>query len=106
GLAPLLLVVACNSDRRHGGTDLSISTSSGPDGGDAYGDLAASSMCCPSGMPMTCGAPVGDGCGPTELCGTGSGNGLDDNCDGKVDEGCLCTPGDVQKCFNGPPGKR
>jgi len=32
-------------------------------------------------------------------------NGLDDDCDGTVDEGCPCTPGDVQPCFLGPPGR-
>jgi hypothetical protein len=29
-----------------------------------------------------------------EVCG----NGLDDNCDGYIDEGCFCTEGDVQEC--------
>lgn len=45
---------------------------------------------------------VRDGCEPTERCG----NGLDDNCDGRVDESCTCTPGAVQPCFAGPPGRR
>jgi uncharacterized protein YfaP (DUF2135 family) len=51
--------------------------------------------------------PPDDGCGPTELCGPdGTGNGLDDNCNGVVDEACVCTPGNVESCFVGPPGKR
>ena len=29
-------------------------------------------------------------------------NGLDDDCDGKVDEGCPCSPGQTQPCFSGP----
>lgn len=33
-------------------------------------------------------------------------NGLDDDCDGEVDEGCTCTLGAVQPCFKGPPGRR
>ncbi|HYQ41656.1 MAG TPA: PKD domain-containing protein [Polyangiaceae bacterium] len=33
-------------------------------------------------------------------------NGLDDDCDGSVDEGCPCTAGDVQPCFLGPPARR
>src|SRR5439155_16751356 len=32
-----------------------------------------------------------------ELCG----NGLDDDGDGMVDEGCICTPGTTQDCFPG-----
>jgi hypothetical protein len=55
-----------------------------------------------------CAMPIGAsaGCGPVELCGPGNtGNGLDDNCNGQVDEGCTCVPGQVQKCFLGPPGK-
>jgi hypothetical protein len=41
------------------------------------------------------------------LCGTdGTGDGLDNNCDGQVDETCACTPGQVHACFLGPPGKR
>ena len=31
---------------------------------------------------------------------------LDNDCDGEVDEGCNCTPGAVQRCFAGPPGRR
>src|SRR6185436_8446361 len=46
------------------------------------------------------------GCTPNatdpEICD----NGLDDNCNGQVDEGCSCIPGSVQRCFLGPPGKR
>lgn len=51
--------------------------------------------------PDVC-VPVPDRCGRAELCG----NGLDDDCDGPVDEGCACEPGAVQPCFDGPPGRR
>jgi hypothetical protein len=78
--------------------------------GTVYGDLGAddSGVCQPPAMPMMCASPIADdsGCGPVELCGpNNSGNGLDDNCNGQVDEGCGCTPGAVQPCFLGPPGK-
>jgi hypothetical protein len=33
-------------------------------------------------------------------------NGVDDDCDGSVDEGCECEPGAVQPCFLGPPNQR
>ena len=50
----------------------------------------------------TCTTPVVDGCVANETCN----NGTDDNCNGQVDEGCLCTPGAVQACFRGQPGRR
>jgi hypothetical protein len=115
-VATLAFVAACSSDRRGGGGDgkHDLSTLGGPgtDGGSIYnhdlGDVDSGSMCTAGKMPNSCANPIGDsaGCGPTELCGTdGSGNGLDDNCDGHVDENCPCTPGNVEKCFAGPPGK-
>ena len=33
-------------------------------------------------------------------------NGLDDDCDGEVDEGCSCSAGQTQPCFAGPPNFR
>jgi hypothetical protein len=46
------------------------------------------------GQGGTGGAP----CQPqSEVC-----NGLDDNCDGQVDEGCACTDGASQGCYSGP----
>lgn len=32
-------------------------------------------------------------------------DGLDNDCDGRIDEGCACAIGDVQSCFRGPPGR-
>ncbi|MCA9623629.1 MAG: hypothetical protein KC731_31625, partial [Myxococcales bacterium] len=32
------------------------------------------------------------------------GNEIDDDCNGVVDDGCACAPGDVQSCYSGPPG--
>ena len=54
--------------------------------------------------------PCGAGCGPAEICGaegsTTGGNGLDDDCNGRVDDGCMCTPGEARPCFAGPPDRR
>lgn len=43
----------------------------------------------------------GAGCGPRELCG----DGLDNNCNGAVEEGCVCIPGQTQRCFEGLPAQ-
>jgi hypothetical protein len=46
--------------------------------------------------------PVDPGCSGIERCEDGE----DNDCDGAVDEGCACDPGQVQPCFAGPPGNR
>jgi hypothetical protein len=80
------------------------------DGGNAYDDLGdTDSGCAPPNVGSICQMPIlpTAGCGAVEDCGpSGTGNGLDDNCDGRVDETCTCTPGEVRSCFLGPPGKR
>lgn len=55
-----------------------------------------------NGCGSGCQDPVAPGCGALELCD----NGLDDDCNGTVEEGCPCSPGSVQACFSGPPGRR
>jgi hypothetical protein len=53
------------------------------------------------------GDPCTDECGPVELCGDmGDGDGLDNNCDGTVDEECPCVHGSARACFAGPPNRR
>ena len=46
-----------------------------------------------------CLEPI-DNEGASNLC-----DGFDNDCDGLIDEGCICKPGDVQVCFAGPPGR-
>ncbi|MEZ4438386.1 MAG: hypothetical protein R3B72_04825 [Polyangiaceae bacterium] len=46
--------------------------------------------------------PCDSSCGDTELC-DGIHAGLDDDCDGQVDEGCNCSAGAAQSCFKGDP---
>ncbi len=54
---------------------------------------------CAMGAPCTGRA---DGCQARETCG----NGVDDDCNGAVDDVCPCLPGTVQDCTLGPPGRR
>lgn len=49
--------------------------------------------------------PCASECGPVEICDSPH-NGLDDDCDGRVDEDCACTTGAVQSCFKGDPSYR
>ncbi|MBN8610516.1 MAG: hypothetical protein J0L92_08030 [Deltaproteobacteria bacterium] len=41
--------------------------------------------------------PPPDGCADREICG----NGVDDDCNGDVDERCGCVPGQTQRCYLG-----
>lgn len=49
--------------------------------------------------------PCGSECGPEELCDLNH-LGLDDDCDGEVDETCPCIPGQARSCFMGDPSYR
>jgi hypothetical protein len=53
-------------------------------------------------VPMN---PCGTECGPLELCDADH-LGLDDDCDGEVDEVCSCTTGQAHACFKGDPSYR
>lgn len=61
-------------------------------------DTAVASDGCATGR--TCVANA-EGCTSRETCG----NGLDDDCNGRADDGCACIPGTVQDCFLGPPAR-
>ncbi|WP_437995981.1 hypothetical protein WMF26_32955 [Sorangium sp. So ce185] len=49
--------------------------------------------------------PCGSACGDKELC-AGANLGLDDDCDGEIDEECPCVPGQAHSCFRGDPSFR
>lgn len=94
-LLSLTALVACSSRGTRPGT--------GGDGGSRDGGP-------PVDGAVDFGGPVNvcvPSCGPVELCGDGEGNGVDDNCNGQVDEGCMCpAPGVTRPCFAGAPDRR
>lgn len=77
-LVLLLLVAGCAAENGNG------HLRPPPDGGDEFDDAG-------SRVPV-------DG-GSVDECG----NGLDDDADGLVDEGCSCNRGEEQRCFAGDP---
>jgi len=75
--------------------------SGGAGGGLFFPDAGGSSDAAPD-VPVN---PCGTECGDTELCDDAH-VGLDDDCDGNVDEGCPCSAGQAHFCFKGDPSYR
>ncbi len=71
---------------------------SGPAGTVGVGPCrAGNQMCGPAGTIW--GMCVGERAPQAEVC-----NGIDDNCNGRTDETCVCTPGARRACYEGPAG--
>lgn len=104
-LLSFVLLAACGARTGIDVDDPQLGMDSGIDGGIGAGRDAGVDAGIDSGIdggPDAGCMPVDDGCGAAEVCSNGS----DDDCDGRVDEGCVCEPGEVQHCFGGPPGRR
>ncbi|APR88635.1 Hypothetical protein A7982_13984 [Minicystis rosea] len=110
-LAAIGAAVSCSASNgtttgTGGGGQSSTATATGGHGGDATsssssGEInpvtSSSSSSGGGGPPIN---PCGTGCGPVELCDEAH-LGLDDNCNGLVDEGCACNGGQAHFCFKG-----
>lgn len=82
-----------------GGANTSSSTGTG---GDGEGGIMISGSGGADAGDDVMSNPCGSKCGPKELCDDEH-LGLDDDCNGQVDEGCGCAAGQVHFCFKGDP---
>jgi hypothetical protein len=74
---------------------------------DCYGGPAGTvgvGVC--SGGQQTCSGGAWGSCTGGVVPGTEQCNTLDDDCDAEVDEGCQCTAGAQQSCYDGPGATR
>jgi hypothetical protein len=77
--------------------------------GTVDNDIFPTTVSCGQGLCARTVPACVDGGAPTCVPGMGMAeacNGLDDNCDGRIDEGCACTDGATQPCYTGPAGTR
>jgi hypothetical protein len=77
---------------------------SGPPGTVGYGMCVAGSQTCVAATDGTpgWGACSGEVTPGAEVCS----DGMDGNCDGVIDDGCLCSSGATRSCYAGPPDTR
>jgi hypothetical protein len=74
----------------------------GPTGTAGVGTCRAGTQTCmTSGTTSTWGACTGQVLPATDRC-----DGRDTNCDGTVNTGCACMPGETRMCYTGPGGTR
>jgi hypothetical protein len=82
----------------------------GPGGNDGDGDPACSDADCAARCVAAGFAGGGCSVGTCACWDTEAGercdDGLDNNGNGAVDEGCPCTPGETKPCYVGPPATR
>jgi hypothetical protein len=97
----LLAVAACGTDQLTPAPPLPGGGFGGGAGGapcDADGDGVDGASCNGADCDDTSAAVHP---GATEAC-----DGVDNDCNGRVDEGCGCKPGDMQACYDGKPETR
>jgi hypothetical protein len=86
-----------NTSPGNGGSSAESTSTTGSGGGT--GGMAT--VTSTGGMATGTGTGGGGGSSNGEICG----NGLDDNGNGKSDEGCACMAGTTEPCFPGEPKK-
>src|SRR5262245_54827552 len=87
---------------RAASSDAASSSANGAGGEGLAFTVAATGSTGAGGDASVLPNPCGSLCGPAELCDLDH-LGLDDDCNGEIDEGCPCQPGTAHACFKGDP---